>query len=1115
MCGSRLERVCLKCGNTNPPDSNVCSDCGYNLTASRGINSFTHPQPAFSPPDHASEKTHTIRSVESERKHVTVMFSDLSGYTAMSEKLDPEEVKEILNCIFGEVARVVSKYEGFIDKFIGDAVMVLFGVPKVHEDDAFRAIMAAREIHDLVEAMSPHLKEKIGQPITMHTGINTGIVVTDEMDIERGRHGMTGDAINLASRLTNMAKAGEILVGSATCSQAEGYFDFEKFEPARVKGKAEPVEVYKVLSVKERPVKIHRLSGLKADLIGRKGEMAQLFDAISQLKEGKGSIISISGEAGTGKSRLVEAFKDSINLSEIQWLDGHAYAYSQNMPYFPLIDFLNRVFHIEEDDAADTVRNKIESGIRNLLGNREDVFPYIGSLYSVQYSGMEEISPELWKSCLQKAVHEIISGLAQKMPTVICLEDLHWADPSSVELLQFVMADFRPTVLLLCVHRPTFSLFAGHEPGDEGRIYHELELKDLSPSDAETMVESLLKTETIPTELKKFIQDKVEGNPFYLEEVVNSLIESEMLRQDDGFWTLTRPIAHVDIPSTLQGVISARLDRLENTSKRVLQEASVIGRAFIYDILKRITELEEFLDECLSHLKQFEIIRLRARKPDVEYIFKHALTQEVIYKSLLRKKRRAIHEKIALVIEDLFADRLSEFYEMLAFHFTEGLSLFKALDYLIKSGEKSFGRYSLDESHQYYKEAFELLSNGSIQTDIKERFIIRLLNKWAMVYNQRGDYGRLINLLKDYEYLAGDVDDKEQTGLFYGWLGWALRQRERLNDSYHYLSKSLTIGEEINSRKVIGYASAWLTQTCSDLGLLEEAIVYGKRAQEMSELLESDQLFFQFCMFGLGLTYYFRGEKKKADEIGETLLNYGKNKSDIRSTAMGHNIIGLSNLTAGEFSSATGCFHEAIRVSLDPMISCLSMFLLGMSYLSDNRLQEAETTFEKVIKFNDDFGLEAIGTSAEALQGIVFIAGGKLSQGVKMTENTKQIWLETGSKYRYATVEHLLGNLYLKLILGDGPRKLSFFSKNIGFFIRRAPIAARKAEVHFNNAIAAAAEIGANAVLGRAKLDLGLLHRAKGRTDQARQCIQDSIMVFEKCEAEGYLSRAEKILSSL
>jgi class 3 adenylate cyclase/tetratricopeptide (TPR) repeat protein len=1115
MCGSRLERVCLKCGKTSPPDSNVCNDCGNSLTASPFNDSLTHLQPVLSPVDTAIEKTQSIRSLESERKHVTVMFSDLSGYTAMSEKLDPEEVKEILNRIFGEVARVVSKYEGFIDKFIGDAVMVLFGVPKVHEDDAFRAIMAAREIHELVEGMSPHLKERIGQPITMHTGINTGIVVTDEMDTERGRHGMTGDTINLASRLTNMAKAGEILVGSATCSQAEGYFDFEKFNFVKVKGKAEPVDVYKVLSVKKRPVKIHRLSGLKADLIGRKGEMTQLFDAIAQLKEGKGSIVSISGEAGTGKSRLVEAFKDSINLSEIQWLDGHAYAYSENMPYFPLIDFLNRVFHIEEEDAADAVGDKIESGIRNLLGIREDVIPYIGSLYSVQYPEMKEVSPELWKSCLQKAVHEIISGLARKRPTVICLEDLHWADPSSVELLQDVMADFRQTVLLLCIHRPPFSLFAGNEPGDEGKIYHELELKDLSPSDAETMVKSLLKTETIPTELKKFIRDKVEGNPFYLEEVVNSLIESEMLRQDDGFWTLTRPIAHVDIPSTLQGVISARLDRLENTSKRVLQEASVIGRAFMYDILKRITELEERLDECLSRLKQFEIIRLRTRKPDVEYIFNHAVTQEVIYKSLLRKKRRAIHEKIALVIEALFADRLSEFYEMLAFHFTEGQSLFKALDYLIKSGEKSFVRYSLDESHQYYKEAFELLSNGSIQTDIKERFIIHLLNKWAMVYNQRGDYGRLITLLKDHEYLADTLDDKEQTGLFYGWLGWALRQRERLNESYHYLRKSLAIGEEINSCKVIGYASAWLTQTCSDLGLLEEAIVYGKRAQEMSELLESDQLFFQFCMFGLGLTYYFRGEKKKADEIGEILLNYGKDKSDIRSTAMGHNILGLSNLTAGEFSSATGCFDKAIQVSLDPMISCLSMFFLGMSYLSDNRLEEAETTFEKVIKFNDDFGLEAIGTSAEALQGIVFIAGGKLSRGVKMTENTKQIWLETGSKYRYATVEHLLGNLYLKLILGDGPRKLSFFSKNIGFFIRSAPVAARKAEVHFNNAIDAAAEIGAKTVLGRAKLDLGLLHRAKGRTDRARQCIEDSIMVFEQCEAEGYLTRAEEILSSL
>jgi tetratricopeptide (TPR) repeat protein len=843
--------------------------------------------------------------------------------------------------------------------------------------------------------------------------------------------------------------------------------------------------------------------------------MARLFDAIAQLKEGKGSTIFINGEAGTGKSRLVEEFKDSINLSGIQWLYGHAYAYAQNMPYFPLIDFLNRVFDIEEGDAADTVRSKIESGIRDLLGNREDVLPYIGSLYGVQYPGMKEISPELWKSCLQKAVREIISGLARKRPTVICLEDLHWADPSSVELLRFIMADFRPAVLLLCIHRPSFSLFAGNELSDEGKIYHELKLKDFSQSDAETMVESLLKTETIPAELKKVIRDRVEGNPFYLEEVVNSLIESEMLRRDEGFWTVTRPITHVDIPSTLQGVISARLDRLDNMSKRILQEASVIGRAFIYDILKRITQLEEHLDESLRRLEKFEVIRLRASKPDEEYIFKHALTQEVIYKSLLRKKRRAIHERIALVIEDLFADRLSEYYEILAFHFKEGQSLFKALDYLIRSGEKSFGRYSLDEAHQYYKEAFELLSNGSIQKGIKERFIIRLLNKWAMVYNQRGDYGRLINLLKDHEFLADTVDDKEQTGLFYGWLGWALRQRERLNESYQYLSKSLTIGEEINSRKVIGYASAWLTQTCSDLGLLEEALIYGKRAQEMSELLESDQLFFQFCMFGLGLAHYFRGEKKKTDEVGKILLNYGKDKSDIRSTAMGHNIVGLGNLTAGECSTATECFHEAVRISLDPMISCLSMFLLGMSYLSDNRLQEAEATFENVIEFNDDFGLEAIGTSAEALQGIVYIARGKLSRGVKMTENTKQIWLENGSKYRYATVEHLLGNLYLKLILGDGQRRLSFLSKNIGFFIRSAPVAARKAEMHFNNAIHTAAEIGAKAVLGRAHLDLGLLHRAKGRTDRARQCIRDAIIVFEQCDADGYLSQARENLSLL
>ncbi|MBW1868663.1 MAG: AAA family ATPase, partial [Deltaproteobacteria bacterium] len=408
-CGEKLLLSCPQCGAEVLPDDEFCGDCGQNL-------------------ERAAATKEPAPELEGERKYVTVLFSDLSGYTAMSEKLDPEEVKEIMSRIFGEIAQVVAKYGGFIEKFVGDAVMALFGIPRTHEDDPVRAIRAAREIHDLVEDISPEIEKKIWQHISVHTGINTGLVVTGEMDTERGIHGASGDTINLASRLQGLAKKGEILVGQDTYRQAEGYFTFESLEPTMVKGKTEPVNVHKVLSQKEKPVTIRRLSGLRANLMGRKAELAQLEEAVENLREGKGRIFSICGGAGTGKSRLVEEFKATLDLDRIQWLEGHSYAYSQNIPYFPLIDFLNRVFRIEEDDPPEIVREKIGSGIEHLVDKKEDVVPYVGRLYSLSYPEVEDISPELWRTRLQKGIQTIFSGLAKRGPTIFFLEDLHWAD---------------------------------------------------------------------------------------------------------------------------------------------------------------------------------------------------------------------------------------------------------------------------------------------------------------------------------------------------------------------------------------------------------------------------------------------------------------------------------------------------------------------------------------------------------------------------------------------------------------------------------------------------------------------------------------------------------------
>jgi class 3 adenylate cyclase len=417
-CGYKFEINCPKCEAPNRVGSKFCNECGYKLESDKETFNEILETESLSHPPSIEKPSSDGAPIVGERKHVTALFSDLTGYTVMSEKLDPEEVKEFTSRIFGEISNIVSKYDGFIEKYAGDAVMALFGVPRTHEDDPIRAIKAAREIHERVDALSSEIEKRIGQPIAMHTGVNTGLVVTGEMDMERGTHGVAGDTINLASRLSNLAKPGEILVDVDTCRQAEGYFTCEYLEPTMIKGKADPVQVHKVISQKERPITIHRLSGLRADLIGRKVELTELSEAVENLRQGKGRIFSICGDAGTGKSRLVEDFKATLDLEEIQWIEGHAYAYSQNIPYFPIIDLLNRVFQIQEDDPPENVREKIKSGIEHLVGNMEDVVPCVGGLYSLSYPEVEEVSPEFWKSSLQAAIQAILAALAKRTPTI-------------------------------------------------------------------------------------------------------------------------------------------------------------------------------------------------------------------------------------------------------------------------------------------------------------------------------------------------------------------------------------------------------------------------------------------------------------------------------------------------------------------------------------------------------------------------------------------------------------------------------------------------------------------------------------------------------------------------
>jgi class 3 adenylate cyclase/tetratricopeptide (TPR) repeat protein len=1037
----------------------------------------------------------------------------MSGYTAMTEKLDPEETKEIMGKVFGEITKVVSRYEGFIEKFVGDAVMAIFGASTTHEDDPVRAIKAAREIHEIVSSISPQYEKRIGKSLAMHTGICTGLVVTGEVNLEKGTHGILGDTINTAARLSGLAKPGEIVIGPDTYHQAEGYFTFEAMEPTTVKGKAEPIKPYRVLSPKEDPTKTHRLSGMRAELIGRKVEMAQLQEAVANLKQGKGSIFSIVGDAGTGKSRLIEDFKASYDLEEVQWREGHAYAYSQNIPYFPLMDLLSRAWQITERDNPEQVKKKVETGAGLLIGERNDLIPYIGSLYSIKYPEIENVGPEYWKARLHEAIQFILTNLCKQAPAIICLEDLHWADPSTLELLREILSDFRYPAIFLCIYRPTFSLFTSHQ-ANAIKSYQEIRLQDLSPTDAQGMVESLLKTEAVPSDLKRFIRDRVEGNPFYLEEVINSLLETAILISDNNAWSLTKAITETEIPPTVQGVISARLDRLENVTKRILQEASVIGRAFFYEILKRsTTALKDQIDKSLIGLERLDLIRTRSSQPDLEYIFKHALTQEVVYNGLLKKERQAIHEKIGIVMEQLFHDRLPEFYETLAYHFKQGQSVIKAVNYLMKSGQKSLSRYSLDDSHQYFQEAFDLLINKQERTKEENNLLLEIILEWAIVYNRSARIIELCDFLKDKEEFAVSIGNKAQLGMFYVRLGAALVFRMQLVDANGYLRQALKIGEEIGDQKVIGYACAYLIWGCTEHGLIDEAIGFGERVRQMEIYTKNPDLF--RWTGALSLAYAAKGETLKSTKMAQAAVEYGQKHSITGCIFDGYTCIAYNHFLSGDYPLIVEFLKRALQYEVEPFTYYCAKAVLGMGYTMNGQYEEAQIVLDEIAKLTEENGLLYAAMRIRMCHSLLMVMKGNLSQGIRMFEDLMSQLRSSENWAIYCQTSYTLGKIYLKMIQGEGEKSFSLFAKNIGFLIKTLPFVKRKAEVHLNEAIRIAKEIGAKGILGQAYLDMGELRKIKGRNDEARKYITDAIQLFEECENDFFLKQAREALAAL
>jgi class 3 adenylate cyclase/tetratricopeptide (TPR) repeat protein len=690
---------------------------------------------------------------DDERRQATVLFADISGFTAMSERMDPEDVTALVNACFAMLEEVVGAHGGHVDKYIGDCIMALFGVPNALEHAARQAVNAAIEMRRRLAAMNQ--EKHLPQPLGIHVGINSGLVVAGHVGGATKRDfTVMGDTVNLASRLKDAAPSdGAIWVGMQTWRDTRGDFEYRELPALTVKGKADPVLAYEVLSKHER---VHRARPgrgermIFSDLIGRDRELDTLAAALADLRGGTGGIMTLVGDPGLGKSRLVAELCGRASTEGILWLEGRSLAVGTNLAFHPFVDLLRQWAGIGDEAGDEAAAQKLEDAVRRVVGDDADeTHPFVATLMGMRLGGrhaerVRGIEGEALEKLIAKAVRDLFHRLAATAPVVCVFEDVHWADQSSVKLLEGLFRLVREVPLLvLQVMRPDYAQTGQRlrrsatetHPGH----HREIALERLSEQQADALVQSLLKVENLPWPVRASIVRKTEGNPFFIEEVLRSLIDEGVLVQQGEGFRVAGDVASVIIPGTIQEVIMARIDRLPEATRQLLQLISVVGRNAPQRIVADVVKGSVDLEWQLGYLKKRQLLSSRQTGDETEYVFKHALAQETIYESILQKTRKDLHRQVAHSIETQFADRLVEFYGMLAYHYSRAESLEKAEEYLFKAGDEAARSAASSEALDLFREASRvyLLLHGEggdplRKAKLEENIGLALLNTGAL-----------------------------------------------------------------------------------------------------------------------------------------------------------------------------------------------------------------------------------------------------------------------------------------------------------------------------------------------------------------------------------------------
>ena len=805
-CGCKLELACPECNKPNPPGSKFCNECGHSLTIL-----FEQPAKELSfdekiekiqryLPQGLTEKILSQKNkIEGERKQVTVMFCDMAGYTSLSEILGTEEAYSIMDQVYEILIHKVHEFEGTVNEMTGDGVLALFGAPIAIEDAPQRSIRVAMAIHLEMSKLNDRLKkEHPGLPaLKMRIGIHTGPVVVGTLGNDlRVEFKAVGDTVNLASRMENMAEPGATNVTETTFKLTEGLFRFEALGEKPVKGKKEAVKIYRVIAISSRRTRfdVSAERGL-TPFVSRERELELLLDGFERSRAGRGQAFSIMAEAGVGKSRLLYEFRKAVSNEDVTFLEGKCLSYSRGIAYHPVIDILKSTFNILENDDCIKIRDKVSHWLKTIGVDETSTLPYLLELLSVKDSGIDRIdmSPEARKDRIMSAVNLISLKGSEIQPLIFAVEDLHWIDRSSEEYLKTLLETISGArIFLIFTYRPEFI----HTWG--GKSYHsQINLNRLSNRESLAMVSHLLGSTDVDGQIEELVLEKTEGIPFFIEEFIKSLKDLKIIEASQKTYHLVKDIKHIAIPSTIQEVIMSRVDSLPENSKDLLQIGSAIEREFTYETIKRVAELpEKELLSYLSALKDSELIYERGIYPQSSYIFKHALTQEVVYDSILGKRKKMLHERIGKVIEEIYKENIDEHYQILSDHFIKAENYEKGEQYCKLICRKAQKTASFKEAILFSKKRIECLEKLPRTEDVQKKIIdarVALglyLNQMQLYAQAKDAVAPVIDLALKYDYKKRLCQIYVIEGTYDFWI------KEDLPEAFQNLKKALAVSEE-------------------------------------------------------------------------------------------------------------------------------------------------------------------------------------------------------------------------------------------------------------------------------------------------------------------------------